>query len=126
MTKLLALAASYRNDSLNRQLLDLAIPQAEAAGAKITRIDYEACDAPLYRDDDAPLPPGAQYFADQLLQHDGLLLASPEYNWSVPGSLKNLIDWVSRDRRAPFTGRTGLVMSATPSKRSGISGLQHL
>lgn len=126
MTKLLALAASYRSDSLNKQLLDLAVAQAESAGAKVTRIDYEACEAPLYRDDDAPLPPGALHFAEHLLKQDGLLLASPEYNWSVPGSLKNLIDWVSRDKRAPFAGRTALIMSATPSTRGGISGLQHL
>ena len=126
MTKLLALAASYRPDSLNRLLLERAVALAEAAGARVTTLDYQQLDAPLYRDDGTALPPGAALFADQLLAHDGLLLASPEYNWSMPGSLKNLIDWISTDPRKPFAGRTALIMCASPSTRGGISGLQHL
>lgn len=125
-TKLLALAASYRSDSLNRALLELATPIAEKAGARITFLDYEACDAPLYRGEHSHIPEGAKLLADQLLAHDGLLLASPEYNWSVPGSLKNLIDWLSIDKRQPLNGKTGLIMCASPSTRGGISGLQHL
>jgi NAD(P)H-dependent FMN reductase len=126
MTKLLALAASFRPDSLNGQLIDLSTPIAEKAGAQVTRITYEQCEAPLYRDIDQPLPEGAQFLADRLLAHDGLLLASPEYNWSLPGSLKNLIDWLSTDKRKPLAGRTALIMCASPSTRGGISGLQHL
>ena len=124
--KLLALAASYRNDSLNRKLLDAAIPLAEAAGASVTRLDYAALESPPYRGEHDALPDGALQFADALLEHDGLLLASPEYNWSVPGSLKNLIDWLSVDDRAPLARRTALLMSASPSVRGGLSGLQHL
>lgn len=124
--KLLALAASYRADSLNRDLLTLALPIVKAAGAKVTTLEYEACDAPLYRGEHTDMPAGAKHFADALLAHDGLLLASPEYNWSVPGSLKNLIDWLSIDKRQPFNGKTGLIMCASPSTRGGISGLQHL
>lgn len=126
MTKLLALAASYRSDSLNRTLLSLAVPIAEAAGASVTTLDYEACEAPVYRGEHTKIPPGAKLLADALLAHDGLILASPEYNWSMPGSLKNLIDWLSIDKRAPLKGRTSLLMCASPSTRGGISGLQHL
>jgi NAD(P)H-dependent FMN reductase len=124
--KLLALAASYRNDSLNRKLLAHAVKLAHGDGAKVTIIDYEECESIVYRGDDAPLPPGANKLAEALLAHQGLLLASPEYNWSVPGSLKNLIDWLSVDRRAPLAGKTALLMCASPSTRGGISGLQHL
>lgn len=124
--KLLAIAASYRSDSINRALLNLAVADAEAAGARITVLEYEACEAPLYRGEHTELPPGATMLADALLAHDGLLLASPEYNWSMPGSLKNLIDWLSVDDRAPLKGRTALIMCASPSARGGISGLQHL
>lgn len=124
--KLLALAASYRADSLNRKLLAHAVDIATEAGAKVTVLDYAACDAPLYRGEHRSIPEGALHLADALLAHDGLLLASPEYNWSVPGALKNLIDWLSIDKRQPLNGKTGLIMCASPSTRGGISGLQHL
>ncbi|MEJ0010308.1 MAG: NAD(P)H-dependent oxidoreductase [Alphaproteobacteria bacterium] len=54
------------------------------------------------------------------------MLATPEYNWSVPGGLKNLIDWLSVDLRTPLTDRTALLMCASPSARGGVTGLQHL
>ena len=54
------------------------------------------------------------------------MIATPEYNWSIPGSLKNLIDWLSYLKPCPLTGRTALLMCATPSKRGGPVGLSHL
>jgi NAD(P)H-dependent FMN reductase len=125
--KLLALAASSRTESLNRSLLALAIKEAERAGATITMLDYATCDAPLYRDEaGATLPAGAQVLSAALRAHDGLILASPEYNWSIPGELKNLIDWLSTDPTMPLNGRTALLLCATPSSRGGIIGLQQL
>lgn len=124
---LLALAASTRAGSFNKQLLDLAVAHATVAGAEVTVLDYTACEAPIYHGAHAgPLPAGAAMLRDALKGHDGLLLASPEYNWSVPGGLKNLIDWLSVDSTTILKGKTGLLMSATPSIRGGISGLQHL
>lgn len=125
MTKLLALAASVRPDSLNKQLLRVAVAAAQNAGAEVTTLDFAAHDAPNVHDYAGPLPANMQAFADALLAHDGLLLATPEYNWSIPGALKNLIDWVSIDKRAPFKNRTGLLLSATPSTRGGVSALLH-
>lgn len=125
--KLLALAASHRADSINRRLLSVVVGLAEKAGANVTTLDYDACESPLYRgEDQAILPPGAARLADALLAHDGLILAMPEYNWSIPGALKNLIDWLSIDPRAPLNGRTGLLLCASPSTRGGIIGLQQL
>lgn len=124
--KLLALAASYRPQSLNRHLLSLMEPLAIAAGAQVTHLDYAELDAPIYRADGAALPPGALKFAEALLSHHGILLASPEYNWSIPGGLKNLIDWMSVDPRNPLQGKTALLVCASPSGRGGISGLQQL
>lgn len=128
MTKLLALAASYRDDSLNRQLLELAVEQAKAAGAEVTLLDYATLDAPIYKGETNidKLPAGAELLSEALRAHDGIILAAPEYNWSIPGGLKNLIDWLSVDPRAPLTDRTGLLLCATPSTRGGVTGLQHL
>lgn len=124
--KILALAASFRADSLNKKLLALAVTEARAEKAQVTEIAFEDCDAPSYRGEKGELPKGARKLADALLAHDGLLIAAPEYNWSVPGSLKNIIDWLSVDPRSPLDGKTALLMSATPSARGGISGLQQL
>ncbi len=126
---LLALAASYRPESYNMQLLRLAMAEAQKAGADITLIDYPSLEAPLFRDTDEDaneLPAGVARFAEALLSHDGILLASPEYNWSMPASLKNLIDWLSVDARAPLSGKSALLMTATPSSRGGITGLNQL
>lgn len=127
MTTLLALAASTHPTSLNKRLLALAVAQAKSAGATILSLDYAECEAPLYHGNhEAKLPAGAAKLSEAIQASDGILLASPEYNWSIPGALKNLIDWLSVDRAAPLQGRTALLFSATPSVRGGISGLQHL
>ncbi len=127
MTRLLALAASSRDDSLNKRLLTIATHIAEAAGASVTTLDYAECAAPLYQGQpEAPLPAGAKRLSVALQAHDGWLLAMPEYNWSIPAALKNLIDWLSIDPAEPLNGRTALLMCASPSIRGGISGLQQL
>lgn len=125
--KLLALAASTRVESLNKRLLAVAVGHATRAGADVTVMDYAACEAPLYHGQDRPeIPAGVQQLSDALLAHDGLLLASPEYNWSIPGALKNLIDWLSVHPDAPLKGRSVLLMCASPSVRGGILGIQQL
>lgn len=125
--KLLALAASTRANSLNKKLLAIAIAEAKKAGAEVTVLDYAQCDAAIYRDDKSqPFPDGAKRLSEALSAHDGLLLASPEYNWSIPGGLKNLIDWLSTDRTAPLKNRGALLMCASPSVRGGILGLSQL
>ena len=124
---LLAMAASTRTSSYNKHLLELAATHATDAGATVTFLDYAECEAPLYHGNHTgPLPAGAAKLSAALAASDGWLLASPEYNWSIPGGLKNLIDWLSVDQSAPLKSRTGLLMCATPSVRGGISGLQHL
>lgn len=127
--RLIAFAASYRAGSYNQQLLTLAVRDARAAGAEVTVLDYAALESPLFRDTDengTSLPEGVERLAQALLSHDGMLIASPEYNWSMPASLKNLIDWLSVDTRAPLTGKTALLLTATPSVRGGVTGLTQL
>ena len=124
--RILAVAASFRPESLNRKLLGIAAAHATAAGASITELDYTALDTPTYKDNDDAMPQGASRFAEALVTHHGLLMAVPEYNWSIPGGLKNLIDWVSTDPRQPFQNKTALLLCASPSSRGGISGLQQL
>lgn len=125
--KLLSLAASFRTDSLNKLLLQHASKEAELLGATVETIDYAACDAPSYREDSAvTLPPGVEYLRAAITRNHGILLAAPEYNWSMPGSLKNLIDWLSVAPTPVFKGKSILLFSASPSARGGVVGLTQL
>lgn len=129
MTRILAFAASHRASSVNRRLARYAGDLAGQAGAEIDFAEYREFDLPIFdadRWETGDLPPAALHFAGRLSAADGWLLASPEYNWSFPGSLKNLIDWASVLQPLPFVGKTALLLSASPSLRGGMQGLLHL
>lgn len=122
----LVLSASLRSDSLNQRLANLAARVAERYGATVDLASFGDFDVPLY-DGDAEtahgIPPGAQELERRLLDTDAFILSSPEYNGSMPGTIKNLIDWTSRIRPQPFDGRHGLLLSASPSLAGGNRGL---
>jgi NAD(P)H-dependent FMN reductase len=72
------------------------------------------------------IPPGAERLKESIQDNDAFIIASPEYNGSMPGHLKNIIDWVSRFRPQPFNERNALLMSASPSMAGGNRGLWSL
>jgi len=123
---LLVFGASLSSASLNSRLAELAATTVESKGGTVTRATMSEFDCPSYDLDveqDAGVPLGATRFRERLLAADGFVVSSPEYNASMPGVLKNLIDWVSRTRPQPFTGKFGLLMSASPSMAGGNRGL---
>lgn len=114
--QLLGLAASLRAGSSNRKLLRLAAGLARQHGAEVHEVDFREFVCPYYDGDQEQaggMPEGATRLADWLRRVDGLLLASPEYNYGIPGTLKNTIDWTSRIRPLPFRGKTGFLMGAS-------------
>lgn len=93
--KILAFAGSTRTDSFNKKLVRIAAQGATAAGADATFVDLRDFPLPLFDEDLEArdgLPATARQFKDLLLAHDGLLIASPEYNSSFTAVLKNAID----------------------------------
>ena len=121
-----AFAASLRQASLNRKLVELACRIARGAGAETHLADFREFEVPLYDADlneRVGLPPGALAFKRRLDEADALMIATPEYNYSICGVLKNLIDWVSRARPMPWRGKSIYLMSAAPSPMGGIRGL---
>jgi len=127
--RLLAFAASLRRDSWNKKLLACAANAARADGADIDHAEFAEFDTPLYNADlqeSGGFPPGAQEFARRVVAADGFLLASPEYNFSLPGTLKNLLDWASRMRPMPLRGKHGMLLAASTSLVGGIRGLWQL
>ena len=124
--KLLAVPGALRAGSLNKQLLKLAVKQLEAAGVEIDWIDFRALAIPIYDGDvetSTGLPPGALELAKRVTEAQGLVIASPEYNMSMPALLKNAIDWLSRAKPMPLRGKCALLLSASPSLVGGNRGL---
>ena len=132
--RIVAFAGSARKDSLNFQLVQVAAEGARAAGAHVTVLDMRDFPMPLFNQDleeaDGP-PANAGKLRDIMLAHEGLLIASPEYNSSITPLLKNTIDWVSRaadgnKALAAYEGKVAAVMSASPGRLGGLRGLVHL
>lgn len=124
--KLLMVAASLRRGSYNRKLIQLAASLARNGGASVDLAEFEEFPVSMYNADDEEangIPEGAQAFARRLNDATGMVVSSPEYNNSMPGTLKNLIDWVSRIRPLPFKGKHALLLSASPSLVGGNRGL---
>jgi len=129
--RILAFAGSLRRDSYNKKLARVAAESARRAGAEVTLLDLRDHPLPIY-DGDAEAESGVPEVAMQLKrifhEHDGLLIASPEYNSGYSGVLKNTIDWVSRPvaGEAPlgaFTGKVAGLISASPGALGGLRGL---
>lgn len=124
--QILVFGASLRHDSLNDRLASLAARVIEQHGAVVDRAHLGDFDCPFYDGDieaERGIPVGAHEFCRRLKTSHAFVIASPEYNASMPGAAKNLIDWTSRIRPQPFNGKQGLLLSASPSMAGGNRGL---
>jgi len=133
MVRVLAFSGSLRKDSFNQKLVRIASEAAKQAGAEVTLINLSDYPLPVFDQDleAAGVPENVRKLKDLFLSHDGLLIASPEYNSSVTAALKNEIDWVSRGAPgepavAAFRGKVAAIMSASTGALGGLRGLVHL
>jgi NAD(P)H-dependent FMN reductase len=134
MAKIAAIAGSYREHSYNKRVLNIAVAGAREAGGDVTVIDLRDFPMPIYNSDDHEqkgFDPQASRLQDLLKEHDGLLIASPEYNGSIPGGLKNAIDWTSRksDKYGMYEvyrGKTAAIITASPGQFGGLRCMAHL
>jgi NAD(P)H-dependent FMN reductase len=125
----LVFAGSLRTGSLNARLARLAANVIESHGGSVDYAFMTDFDVPSFDQDvqeSEGFPAGAELFHERLNNTNAFVIASPEYNASFPGALKNLIDWASRYRPQPFNARHGLLMSASPSMSGGNRGLWSL
>jgi Predicted flavoprotein len=128
MMKILLMAASVRQDSCNKKLINLIGKLSVQQKTEIEILDFANFLAALYNGDaeeKSGLPETVQNFVAKLKQADGLIISSPEYNFSTPGTLKNLIDWVSRAKPMPWLKYPIMLCSASPSLVGGNRGLLH-
>lgn len=129
--KILAFAGSTRKDSLNKKILKISVDAARHAGALVTWLDLADIPMPLYDGDleeAKGIPGNSLKFRELLKLHQGFLIATPEYNSSISGVLKNAIDWASRPipdeaNLICFKGKIAALMSASPGALGGIRGL---
>jgi chromate reductase, NAD(P)H dehydrogenase (quinone) len=124
-TNIIALSGSLRKDSLNSALLR-ALQQLVPTGMNIEIAEITTL--PMYnQDNEAAFPKEAQALKDKIAAADGIIIATPEYNRSISGSLKNAIDWMSRPYgQNSFVGKPVLVMGVSMGKLGTILAQNHL
>lgn len=132
--KILAFAGSARQDSYNKKLIRIAAAGAQEGGAEVTLLDLRDFPMPIYDgdlEDREGVPAKALELRRLMLAHQGLLIASPEYNSSISPLLKNTIDWLSRSVNGeygllPFRDKVAALLAASPGGLGGLRGLVHV
>ena len=132
--RILAFAGSLRKESFNKKLAAIAVSGARKAGAEVAFINLEDIPLPLFDQDlesEQGMPENGARLKKLFIDHDGLLIACPEYNSSITAVLKNAIDWVSRPAPGEpslvaFRGKVATLMSASPGALGGLRALVHV
>ena len=133
--KILVFAGSTRTGSYNKRLAHVAADAARTAGAEVTFLDLRDLPLPLFDEDfetEHGLPDNAKKLKALFRDHDGFIIAAPEYNSSITAVLKNAIDWASRSETddepalSAYRGKTAALLSASPGALGGMRGLVHL
>jgi chromate reductase len=122
---ILGISGSLRKGSYNSAALRAA---QELAPEGVTIQIADISDLPLYNDDVRVhgYPAPAERFRAQIKHADALLFATPEYNYSISGVLKNAIDWASRPPEPPLAGKPAAMMSASMGIFGGVKAQFHL
>lgn len=122
---ILGIAGSLRSNSFNAAALRACQPLLPSG---VTLEIADIASVPLYNEDvyQQGFPAPVQMLREKIATADALLIATPEYNYSIPGVLKNAIDWASRPPSQPFDGKPIALMSASPGALGGARSQYHL
>ena len=121
--KILGIAGSLRKGSFNKAALRSAVALRPS---NVTLETFDISSFPLFNQDDEKNPPEViRQFKEKIRASDAILFATPEYNYSVPGVLKNAIDWASRPSNA-WEGKPVAIMSASVGMIGGARAQHHL
>ncbi|MGA2550219.1 MAG: NADPH-dependent FMN reductase [Burkholderiaceae bacterium] len=121
----LGISGSLRTGSYNTATLR-ALPELAPEGVSIE--SAEIGDIPLYNEDarQSGYPSAVVRLREQVRKADAVIFVTPEYNYSIPGVLKNAIDWVSRPPDQPFAGKPASIMGASPGGVGTARAQYHL
>ncbi|MFC2175771.1 NADPH-dependent FMN reductase [Bacteroidota bacterium] len=127
MKRILAFSGSLSNDSINHKLVTYVSELFVETEVIIVKLaDYPA---PLYSKEEEQtngVPANIQKLHELFSRADAFLISTPEYNSSIPGGFKNILDWISRMEGKIFQNKPTLLMSTSPGGRGGSSVLSHL
>ncbi len=135
MPRILVFAGSVRTGAYSGRTADAAQKALALEGADVTRISLLDYPLPIYDqglEKEDGIPGNAMKLARLIAGHDGVLIATPEYNGSLPPLLKNAIDWLSRVRRdgdaalKPLAGKLAGLCSSSEGQFAGIRAITHL
>lgn len=129
--RLVVFAGSLRTGSFNRRLARAAAAVAAARGAEVREVNLGDWPLPIYDGDleaGSGVPEPAVQLKELFADHDGFIVASPEYNGSFSPLLKNVIDWMSRQGTdpapmLPYRGKVAGLLAASPGRLGGLRGL---
>jgi len=123
--RLLGISGSLRKGSFNTAALRAA---KELLPDEMNMEIFNIGELPLYNEDlrEQGFPPKVQELREKIAAADALLIASPEYNYSIPAPLKNAIDWASRPPQQPFDGKPIGIMGASPGALGSARAQYHL
>lgn len=133
--KILVFAGSVRTGAYSGKTADAAMKELALRGARVSRISLADYPLPIMDEDlerQKGVPENAGKLARLFSEHDGVLIATPEYNGSIPPLLKNTIDWISRVKTSrseavqPFVGKTAAICSSSEGHFAGIRSASHL
>jgi chromate reductase, NAD(P)H dehydrogenase (quinone) len=124
---ILAIAGSLRTQSFNRKALQIAKKIASGFSNDIREIDLKTLALPVFDEDLRAngFPESVVTLKQAIESSDILFIATPEYNHSIPGPLKNAIDWAS-DKTNPFSGKTAAIFGASNGLNGTIRSQIHL
>ena len=127
IVRILAIAGSMRSESYNRKALQVAKQIASELQVDVVELDLKSLDLPLFNEDlrSNGFPEPVKKLKDTIESADMLLIATPEYNNSIPGVLKNAIDWAS-DKSNPFEGKVAAIFGASNGLFGTLRAQLHL
>ena len=124
---ILTICGSLRKGSFNKSVVN-ALPALAPSSLKLNEAPSFGS-FPIYNADDqnsSGFPDAVEKLADAIRKADGVIIVSPEYNYSVPGGLKNALDWVSRLKEQPFINKPVALMSASGGPVGGARMQYHM
>ena len=122
---ILGISGSLRKKSFNTAALHAA---QELLPPGVSTEIFDLAPIPIYNEDvrEQGFPEPVQQFRAKIAEADAVLIVSPEYNYSIPGPLKNALDWASRPPDQPFDGKPIAIMGASPGSIGTARGQYHL
>jgi len=121
--KILAFGGALRTGSSNKKFAAEALRVAKTLGAEGEYIDLRDYPMPVYDGDieaNEGIPENTKKLSAKIKEADAIIISTPEYNASIPGMLKNVIDWLSRDKPVALTDKHLLLLAASPGALGGV------